>query len=56
MLTRNLTMVDFLNVTIDLNSSTTYSCNKPNEETVYIHKNLNRPQAVIRIVVSGISE
>ena len=43
-ITTNLTVANFLDITLDLRTGKHHPYRKPNEETVYIHKNSNHPQ------------
>ena len=44
----NLKIVNFLDVTLDLNNSTYKPYTKPNDETKYIHANSNHPPSIIK--------
>ena len=41
-------IVNYLDITFNLNDGTYKLYTKPNNETKYIHKNLNHPPSVIR--------
>lgn len=49
-------MVNFLDITINLNTSKYYSYRKPNVETVYSHETSNHLPTVIRNLVSIVSK
>ena len=51
----NLAITDFLNVTFDLKSGTYYPYRKQNNEILYIHKQSNHPQSIIKQIPSMIS-
>ena len=51
----NLTKVDYLDITLDLNSGTHYPFRKPNEETVYINKHSNHPPSITKQIVKNVS-
>lgn len=53
--TTNLTKVDYLDVTLDLETGKYYPYRKPNEDTTYIHRNSNHPPSIIRNLVPAIS-
>ena len=44
----NLKIVDFLDVTLNLKTNTYYPFRKPNDMPLYIHKNSNHPEQIIR--------
>ena len=52
----NLAITNFLDVTFDLKSGTYYPYRKQNNEILYIHKQSNHPQSIIKQIPSMISK
>ena len=52
----NLTITDFLDVTLDLQKNIYYPYIKPNNETLYIHAQSNHPPSIIRQLPKMISK
>ena len=44
----NLKIVDYLDVTLNLNGGTYHPFHKPNEETTYIHVKYDHPPQIIK--------
>ena len=51
----NLRIVNFLDLTLDLNCEKFYPYRKPNDEPAYIHRSSNHPPSIIRNVPAAIS-
>ena len=51
----NLKVVNFLDITLNLNNGKYYSYRKPNDQPVYIHKQSNHPPNIIKNLPDSIS-
>ena len=52
----NLTVVDYLDVTLNLNDGTYKPYRKPNDETTYIHEKSNHPPNIIQQIPLSIEK
>ncbi|KAJ8048904.1 hypothetical protein HOLleu_01408 [Holothuria leucospilota] len=52
----NLKVVNFLDVTFDLRSSSHYPYRKPNDDPVYVHKSSNHPPQILKQIPTAISK
>ena len=56
MIEANKKIVDFLNITMDLNTGKFEPFNKPNNKPQYVHSNLNHPPSIIKNIPTAINK